>query len=392
MTNIMKKRAIETRINHSDYIPPKGFKSYCEPLYRGSTVLFDSLEDMRARSGLNRTGYAYGLHGNPTTYTLEAQIAMIEGGSHTLLAPSGLAAISMVDFAFLKMGDDVLIPEDAYNPNQDLGRWLARDFGVSVRFYDPLIGADIVHLIRENTKLIWTEMPGSITMEVPDIPAISAVAHDHNIIVALDNTWSAGLVYNGFEHGADVVIQALTKYQGGASDLLMGAVIVKDAALFKKIGQARILLGMGVGSDDVALVLRNLPTLKLRFEKSAESALIVANWLKQCSKVDKILHPAFSDCPGHDIYKRDFKGAGGLFSIVFHEKYTGEQIDCFINALTLFGLGYSWGGSHSLAVPYVISSHRIGWQLPQRHVVRFYIGLEDPQDLIADIEQALQKM
>lgn len=387
-----KKRAKETLINHGDYVPPSGFKSYAEPVYRGSTVIFDSLEEMRARSGINRDGYAYGLHGNPTTYTLESQVALIEGGNHTLLAPSGLAAISMVDFAFLKTGDDVLIPDDAYNPNQEMGRWLARDFGVSVRFYDPMIGAGIADLIQDNTRLIWTEIPGSITMEVPDIPAISKAAHEKGVIVALDNTWSAGLVYDGFKHGADVIVQALTKYQGGASDLLMGAVVVKDKTLFNKVGKARILLGMGVGSDDVALVLRSLPTLKLRYEKAAESAMTVANWLKQRPEVDKILHPAFPDCPGHDIYQRDFTGSGGLFSFVFKEQYTGEQIDRFIMALDLFGLGYSWGGSHSLAVPYTISSKRIGWKLPQRHVVRLYIGLDNPQDLLDDLDQALAKM
>ncbi len=219
----MKKTlSIETRINHNRYTPPEGFKSYAEPVYRGSTILFRNLTELRSRSGLNRDGYAYGLHGTPTTYTLEAQLAAVEGGNHALLVPSGLAAISLVDFAFLKTGDDMLIPDDAYNPNQEMGRWLARDYGISVRFYDPMIGAGIADLIQENTRLIWTEVPGSITMEVPDLPAICKAAHEKGVVVALDNTWSAGLVYDGFAHGADVIVQALTKYQGGASDLLMG--------------------------------------------------------------------------------------------------------------------------------------------------------------------------
>lgn len=387
-----RKLSKETLINHNSYIPPAGFRSYAEPVYRGSTVLFKNLKELRSRSGLNRNGYAYGLHGTPTTYTLEAELAAIEGGNHALLVSSGLSAISLVDFAFLKTGDDMLIPDNAYNPTQDMGRWLARDFGISVRFYDPMIGAGIADLIQENTKLIWTEVPGSITMEVPDLPAISRAAHEKGVIVALDNTWSAGLVYDGFAHGADVIVQAVTKYQGGASDLLMGAVIMKDDDLFRKVGTARMCMGMGVGADDVAMVLRSLPTMKLRFDKAGASSLIVADWLKDRPEVDKILHPAYPDCPGHEFYKRDFTGTGGLFSFVFDEKYTGEQIDRFIEALTLFGLGYSWGGTHSLAVPYAINERRINWKLPQKHVVRLYIGLDAPQDLIADLEQAMQKM
>lgn len=389
----MKKTlSIETQINHNSYTPPEGFRSYAEPMYRGSTVLFKNLGELRARSWLSREGYSYGLHGTPTTYTLEAQLAAIEGGSHALLTPSGLSAISVVDLAFLKTGDDMLIPDDAYNPNQEMGRWLSRDFGISVRFYDPMVGAGIADLIQENTKLVWTEVPGSITMEVPDLPAISKAAHEKGVVVALDNTWSAGLVYDGFAHGADVIVQAVTKYQGGASDLLMGAVIVKEQALFEQVGMPHLRLGMGVNADDVARVLRSLPTMKLRFEKSGASSRIVADWLKGRPEVDKILHPAYPDCPGHEFYKRDFTGTGGLFSFLFDEKYTGEQIDRFIESLTLFGLGFSWGGTHSLAVPYTINERRIGWKLPHKHVVRLYIGLEDPQDLIADLEQAMQKM
>ncbi len=384
-----RKLSKETLINHCEYIPPSGFRSYAEPIYRGSTVLFRNLKELRSRFGLNREGYAYGLHGTPTTYTLEAELAMIEGGNHALLVSSGLSAISLVDFAFLKTGDDMLIPDNAYNPAQDMGKWLARDYGISVRFYDPMIGAGIAGLIQENTRLIWTEVPGSITMEVPDLPIICKVAHEKGAIVALDNTWSAGLAYDGFAHGADVIVQAITKYQGGASDLLMGAVIMKNEAMFQQVGMARMRIGMGVGVDDVAMVLRSLPTMKLRFDRTGASSLIVADWLKNRPEVDKILHPAYPDCPGHEFYKRDFTGTSGLFSFVFDEKYTGEQIDRFIESLTLFGLGYSWGGTHSLAVPYTISDKRVSWKLPQKHVVRLYIGLEDPQDLIADIRQAM---
>ncbi len=387
-----KKLSIETRINHSDYVPPAGFRSYAEPMYRGSTVLFKNLKELRERSWMSREGYSYGLHGTPTTFTLEAQLAEIEGGNHTLLTPSGLSAISVVDLGLLKTGDDVLIPDDAYRPNQDMGHWLASQFGISVRFYDPMVGAGIANLIQENTKLIWTEVPGSITMEVPDLPAISQVAHEKGVLVALDNTWSAGLVYDGFAHGADIIVHALTKYQGGSSDLLMGAVIVREKALFERIGLAYQRLGIGVNADDVARVLRSLPTMKLRFEHSGASSLVVADWLQTRPEIDRILHPAYPDCTGHEFFKRDFTGTGGLFSFLFKEQYTGEQIDRFIESLELFGLGFSWGGTHSLAVPYAISNKRIGWHFPHRHVVRLYIGMEDTKDLIADLEQALQKL
>lgn len=387
-----KKLSKQTLLNHSTYTPPAGFMSYSEPVYRASTVLFKNLEELRNRDWGDRSSYSYGLHGTPTTYTLEARLAEIEGGSHAVLVPSGLSAISLVDFAFLKTGDDVLVPEDVYNPNREMANWLSSDYGITARFYDPMIGAGIADLIQDNTKLIWTEVPGSITMEVPDLPAICEAAHKRGALVALDNTWSAGLVYDGFAHGADIVVQAATKYQGGASDLLMGAVIVRSEEMFRRVKKAHLRLGLGISSDDAALVLRSLPSMKVRFEKSGESSMVVANWLKNRPEVDKILHPAFPDCPGHEFYKRDFTGTGGLFSFVFKEEITSEQIDRFIESLTLYGLGFSWGGTHSLAVPYKLGETRPNWKLPQRNVVRLYIGLEDTDDLIADLEQALAKM
>ncbi len=380
----------ETRINHSEYVAPEGFQAFPEPTYRASTVIFDSVKALRSREWVGRDSYTYGLHGTPTTFMLEAQLAGIEGGKHAVLAPSGLAAIAIVDFAFLKSGDDVLIPENIYNPNRELGNWLSRDFGVSVRYYDPMIGAGIAELLKDNTRLVWTETPGSVTMEVPDIPAISQAAHARGALVVLDNTWSAGLVFDAFGHGADVVVQAATKYQGGASDLLMGAVITRDDELFRKISMAHMRLGMGVGADDAYLVLRSLPSMKVRFGKSGESAMIVADWLKKRPEISRILHPAFDDCPGHDIYKRDFTGASGLFSVLFDERYTEAQTDRFLEALELFKLGFSWGGTHSLSVPYRICHDRRDWTQKGHQLIRFYIGLEDPQDLIADLEQAMR--
>lgn len=389
-------KSIQTRIIHSDYRAPAGFEAFPVAIHHASTVLFKNVAAMREHDWRNKDSYSYGLHGTPTSFTLEARLAEIEGGNHCLLAPSGLAAISMVDLALLKSGDDMLIPDNAYNPNRELGNWLARDFGISTRFYDPLIGAGITELIQPNTRLIWTEAPGSVSMEVPDIPAICAAAHratacGQQVLVAIDNTWSAGLAFRAFEHGIDIAMQALTKYQSGGSDVLMGAVITRDRELMHRIELAHMRLGYGVGMDDCYLVARGLPTMKLRFDAHDANARKVASWLKQRPEIAKVLHPAFPDCPGHEIWKRDFTGAGGLFSVVFDECYAEEHTDRFVDSLKLFGIGYSWGGAHSLCVPYRIGTMRKHWQ-GRGQLVRFNIGLEDPADLIADIEQALQKL
>lgn len=384
-------KTVQTSLIHSDYEAPGGFDAFPPGVHRASTVLFENVAAMRSGQWKDKSAYTYGLHGTPTTFTLEARLAQIEGGRHCLLAPSGLAAIAMINFALLKSGDDVLLPENVYNPNRELGRWLAQDFGVSARFYDPMIGAGIADLIQPNTKLIWTEAPGSVSMEVPDLPAICRAAKAKGVPVALDNTWSAGLALRGFDVGADIVMHALTKYQSGGADLLMGAVITQDRALNEQLAQAHMRLGLGVGADDAYLVMRGLPSMKLRFEAHDASARKLAAWLKARPEIAKVLHPAFEDCPGHAHWQRDFKGAGGLFSVLFDPRYTEEQTDRFVDALTLFGLGYSWGGPNSLVMPYRIRAIRSQWQ-EQGVLVRFNVGLEDTDDLIADIAQALAQL
>lgn len=383
--------SFQTALIHNDYVAPDGFAALPQTIHHASTVLFKDVASMRARNWQDKTGYTYGLHGTPTTFTLEARLAAIEEGKHCLLAPSGLAAIAMVDFAFLKSGDDVLIPDNVYNPNRDLADWLARDFGIAARYYDPLIGSGIAELIQENTRLIWTEAPGSVSMEVPDLPAICKAAHAKGVLVALDNTWSAGLALRAFDLGVDIVMQALTKYQSGGSDVLMGAVITQKQDLNQRLELAHMRLGFGVSADDSYLVLRSLPTMKLRFEAHDAAARKIAAWLQTQPEIAAVLHPALPECPGHDIWQRDFSGAGGLFSIVFDSRYSEAQTDRFIDSLALFQIGYSWGGVHSLCVPYRMQNMRKHW--PHRgQLVRLNIGLEDPQDLIADIAQALKKL
>jgi len=384
---MIRSKSIQTALVHGEYTAP-AFSGCAPPTQRASTVLFRDVADLRAHDGrwLDKSTFLYGLFGTPTSYELEARLAELEGGAHCLLTPSGLAAIAMVDLALLGRGDDVLLPDNVYSPSRELGDWLMEKFGISARYYDPM--APIDAQLRPETRLVWAEAPGSVSMEVPDIPALCAAAHRQGALVALDNTWSAGLAFSGFGHGADIVMQALTKYQSGGSDLLMGAVITRDPELHRRIGLAHLHLGYGVGMDDAYLVLRSLPTLKMRFEAHDAGARAVAAWLQGRPEIATVLHPACPDCPGHATWKRDFTGAGGLFSVLFDPAYPEAATDRFIDGLRLFKLGYSWGGATSLCLPYRIQHMRSGWERPGQ-LVRFYIGLEDPGDLIADIEGAL---
>jgi cystathionine beta-lyase len=386
----MSAKSIQTTLVHSDYVAPAGFDAFPPATHRASTVLFANTAAMRASQWKDKTAYTYGLHGTPTTFTLEGKLAEIEGGNHCLLTPSGLAAIAMVDFALLKSGDDVLLPENVYNPNRELGRWLSADFGVTARYYDPMIGTGIAALIQPNTKLLWAEAPGSVSMEVPDLPALCHAAHAQGVLVALDNTWSAGLALRGFDLGADIVMHALTKYQSGGADLLMGAVITRDRALNDRLALAHMRLGLGVSPDDAYLVQRGLPTMKMRFERHDASARELAAWFKARPEIAKVLHPAFEDCPGHAFWQRDFTGAGGLFSVVFDARFDEAQVDRMVDALTLFGIGYSWGGPNSLVMPYRVKILRDRWE--GGVLVRFNVGLEDPADLIADLARAFDTL
>lgn len=388
---------IMTALLHDELVT-EGFVSCSTPTARASTVVFPNLAAMRALDWRDDTQWRYGLHATPTSMKLEQKLSIIEGGQHTLLFPSGLAAISSVYFALLKSGDTVLVPDNAYGPNRDHADWMARDYGIQVRYYDPLIGVGIEALITPSTKLIWLESPGSVSMEVQDIPAICQVARAKGVLTALDNTWSAGIAFKPFDHGVDISMQALTKYQSGGSDVLMGSLMTVASDVHAKLKLARMRMGWGVSADDCFLVLRSLPTLAMRLAAHDKSARTLAAWLQARSEIVRILHPAFADCPGHTYWQRDFNGAGGLFSVVFHARYSAIQIDAFIERLKLFKIGFSWGGAHSLALPYNVASMRtatpwprVDWQNASDCgvLVRFYVGLEDIEDLQQDVEQAL---
>jgi cysteine-S-conjugate beta-lyase len=381
----------KTKLIHSDAKIPAGYRSLATPTFRGSTTLFPSAASVRDTWDQHRVGYTYGLYGTPTVLELASRVCELEGGTRTILTPGGQAAISLINLALLQSGDHMLLPSSVYNPNRKLATRLLSRYGIATDFYDPCVGADIASLIQENTRLIWCESPGSITMEVQDLPAIVDAAHKRNVRVVLDNTWSAGVLLDAFGHGVDMTVQALTKYIGGHSDLLLGSVTVRDDGLYQRLGAAQQVIGCAVSPDDCSLALRGMKTLAVRLSAIEASALAVAKWLAARPEIEHLLHPALESCPGHEFWKRDFLGSSGVFSIVFKPGPTQEQVFAFVDALELFEVGYSWGGVTSLAVAYDIG--RIPGRPPYEHrIVRLSIGLESTEDLIADLEQALRKL
>jgi len=380
-----------TKLIHTDARVPEGFRSLATPVYRGSTTLFDDAHHVIDHWDQHKHGYTYGLYGTPTTLELAARVGELEGGQYTLITAGGQGALALINLALLKSGDHILIPENIYGPHRRLAFSMLKRFGIETTYYDPLIGAGIADLLRDNTKLVWCESPGSLTMEVQDVPAIVAAAHARGALVAIDNTWSSGVFFRAFDHGIDISMQALTKYIGGHSDLLLGSVCVNDRALYEQLGYSHQLIGCSASPDDCSLAIRGMKTLAVRLKQIEQSAIEVARHLAKKDEVELVLHPALPSCPGHESWKRDFTGSAGLFSIVFKPGPRKAQVEDFVNALELFELGYSWGGVTSLAVPYDMSHARGRTQYGHR-IVRLYVGLEDPKDLIADIEQALSKL
>ena len=366
----------------------RDYKSLVTPVYRGSTVLFDDQSSVKDSWDQAEVGYSYGLYGTPTALELAARIAEIEGAHRTLIVPGGQAAIALVYFAYCSTGSHALVPYSAYGPNKEMAEGILRGLGIEVEAYDPMIGAGISDLIRSNTVLIWCESPGSVTMEVQDVPAIVKAAHNKGVAVALDNTYAAGVMFDAFGHGVDVSIQALTKYVGGHSDLLLGSVSVRDAPAFQQMGPIYRQLGLAVSPDDCSLALRGLQTLALRLEQLEKSTLQVAHWLADHPKIQAVFHPALASCPGHDVWERDFTGSTSVFSIWFKDDVSPTQVEAVIDSLELFQIGLSWGGVNSLAIVYP-DVERPGQDYAGR-LVRLNIGLEHTDDLIRDLKNALQ--
>ncbi len=390
MPDRTNQKTWKTRLIHSDAKVPQNFRSLATPTYRGSTVLFDRAADANEQWDQYEAGYTYGLYGTPTTLELATKVCELEGGYRTFITPGGQAAISLIHLSLLKAGDQVLLPENIYGPNRKLANSVVRRFGVEVSYYDPAIGSEITRELRPNTRLVWCENPGSVTMEVQDVPAIVKAAHAQGALVALDNTWAAGVFLDAFALGVDVTMQALTKYIGGHSDLLLGSVTVRDPKLYEQIGETHQVLGAAASPDDCSLALRGMKTLAVRLKQVEQSALALARWLSERPEIERVLHPALPSCPGHELWKRDFSGSSGLFSIVFKPNFSKEQVLRFVDSLELFDIGYSWGGVNSLAMAYELQS-------PKRpaygaRIVRLYVGLEDVDELQADAEQALRGM
>ena len=383
--------ALETLLVQSEYKPPEGFASLTTPIHHASTVVFPNIAETRSRYGTD--AYTYGLHGTPTTLELTHQLAALEGGTRSLLTTSGLASIALVNLSFLKAGDHMLIPDNVYRPSRELAERLLHGLGIETESYDAMAGAGVAAMFKPNTRLIWIEAPGSITMEVPDVPALATAAREHGVISAIDNTWAAGVFLSAFDKGVDISVQALTKYVAGHSDLLMGSVTARQPELIERMVAVRRAMGMGVGPDDVFLALRGLPTMMVRLRAHEAAALKIAHWLRKRPEVKRVLHPALPECPGHENWKRDFTGACGLFSVILQERYTPESVDAMVDGLRWFKIGYSWGGVASLAVTYSRDvTANPGLRNEPGTLLRLHVGLEAVEDLIADLEAGLGRL
>jgi cystathionine beta-lyase len=369
---------------------PQAYHGFVNPpVYHASTLLFPTAEDQVA----HRARYNYGRRGTPTSEALENALREIEGDgcAGVSLLPSGLAAISAALLATARAGDHVLVPDSVYRPTRNFCNGVFKRFGVETTYYDPLIGADIARLFKPKTRVVFVEAPGSQSFEMQDIPAIAKIAHEQNAVVLMDNTWATPLYFRAFEKGVDLSIQAGTKYIGGHSDIMFGCVSA-NAVTLPALKDTVYSMGLCVGPDDMYLALRGLRTLGVRLDRHFQSGLRVARWLEQRPEVLRVMHPALDRDPGHKIWKRDFTGACGLFSVVF--KPTSEQsVHAFLNELALFGLGYSWGGFESLAILFDCTEYRTATKwAPGGPTVRLHIGLEDPDDLIGDLERGFAAM
>ena len=394
-----------TDLIHHAYLPPVEFEAPQVGVFKASTVIFPNVAAMRTREWMDKSAYTYGLHGTPTTFTLEERLASLEGGTHCILTPSGLAAIAHVDFALLKTGDEVLIPDNAYAPNKSLAEGELAQFGITHQVYDALDVNDLSARITPRTRLVWLEAAGSVTMEFPGLVALVQLCKARGVLCALDNTWGAGLAFNAFdltpgqgELGVDLTIHALTKYPSGGGDVLMGSIVTRSDELARVLKLSHMRLGTGVGGNDAEAVLRSLPSLPLRYRAQDTAARTLAAWCASQPAFSQVLHPALPSSPGHAHWQQLCVTAqapqglaAGIFSVVMDERFTSKQVDAFCDALQLFKIGYSWGGPMSLVMPYNMASSRARStaHMQRGRVVRLCIGLEDVRDLQRDLLQAL---
>jgi cystathionine beta-lyase len=381
-----------SRCVHHPAVSHEGFASLAVPTYRASTIVYPDAESFAQRKHRGPDGYSYGLHGTPTTRTLEAQLTELHGGVRTVLVPSGQAAVTVVMLSVLMPGDRVLIPDTVYPPVRGFCANYLTPRGIDYDVYDPLVGEAIGQQIDERTKLVWVESPGSGTMEVQDVPAIVRAAKAKGALVGCDNTWASPLLFKPLAHGADFAIEALTKYVGGHSDLLLGSITVKDLDLRQRLKDTLRMVGIGVSPDEAALAVRGLETMGVRLAHMGRVSEQFARRLEGIPVIDRVLHPALPSCPGHEFWKRDFKGSSAVFSVVLRPGCE-DRLGPALTALRMFAIGASWGGTRSLIAPMAIKGDRtVNPWTSEGTVLRISIGLEDPDDLWADLSDLFAKL
>lgn len=383
----MSKYKQDTLIVTTGRNPEENFGIINPPVYHASTVLYPTLHTVKTRG----QPVTYGRRGTPTTFALQEAIAELEGGFRSVITSSGLSAVTTALLAHLKAGDHLLMVDSVYEPSRHFCDTVLTRYGVDVEYYDPRIGAGISSLLRENTAVVFTESPGSVTFEVQDLPAIAEAAHKRGTVVMIDNTWASPLYFKPFEHGADVSIQAVTKYLCGHSDVMMGAITTTEEA-WKPTLDGHGAIGQCVAPDDVYLVLRGIRTLSVRLERHMATGLRLAEWLATRPEVTRVIHPALPSHPDHAIWKRDFTGASGLFSIEL-APCPEKAVAAFLDDLELFGMGYSWGGFESLIIPQYPAKIRSATKWDAKgQILRIHAGLEDVDDLIADLDAGFARL
>lgn len=407
----MSKQALATQLINHPYQAPEGFSAPQPAVHKASSIFLPSMEEARSRSPIDHNTYTYGTHGTPTSHTLEQRLCTLEGGTHALLYPNGLAAIAGVHLALLKPDDEVLLPHHIYGPNKTLAENELKRWGIRCNHYEATDTNDLAAKITDKTRLVWLEAAGSNTLEFPDLTTQVQLCQSKGILTALDSTWGAGIAYRPFDlqrsHsetdaiGVDISVHALTKYPSGGGNVLMGSVITRDEALFGKLATCHMHLGYTVGMNDAEVILQGLSHMHLRYAASDHNARAIAQWCTQQKQFVQVLHPALPQSVGHEHWKNHCctpeqpeGAAAGLVSVIVDARYTLQQIDAFCESLQLFKIAYSWGGPNSLVMSYDLNTMRNSYpkHLKQGTLVRFSTGLEHADDLLADLTQALKHL